>query len=178
MISEICQRPLRSLLIVEDNPLIRADLERVARESTFFDSIEVAENGHHALLRLREGLAMTPPALPTVVLTDVYMPDLNGIELALELQRNPSWRSICRVVISGQDEPDQRNAACFAGCEAFFKKPPAGRSLAPLMSDLTAAADKHLANLGAFAEADETAVPRAWGFLRWGEAAGPLAIAV
>ncbi|HUR58071.1 MAG TPA: response regulator, partial [Opitutaceae bacterium] len=129
------------LLIVDDNARTRALLEAAARSSALFAQVTSAKDGQDALELLQRVAQGDPAALPDVVVTDLYMPDFSGAELVGALRGDPVLAGIRRVVISEWDGPAERNACHRAGCHAFFKKPPAGESLQPIIRALAAGCD-------------------------------------
>jgi len=109
------------VLLVEDNALVAtmyaSALRRLsAREGIAGLQVETSSNGDQALLRLR--------SLPVVdlVITDVYMPVMNGLELLERIRRDPALRELPVVVISsGTSDEDARAAEL--GAQFFLRKP-------------------------------------------------------
>ena len=80
------------MLIVEDDRDIRQAMEELLQEQGY-DCV-FAENGLEAL----ETLSLRTPSL---VLIDLLMPVMNGVELIGRLQRDPRWSSLPVVVMTG-----------------------------------------------------------------------------
>lgn len=103
------------IVYVEDNPanfvLVRKILE-VHGEHV----VEQAASGEEGLERI-EG---DPPAL---VLLDLDLPGMSGLELARRLKADARLRSIPIVAISASVMKDERNQARQAGCAGFLEKP-------------------------------------------------------
>ena len=59
---------------------------------------------------------------PDVVVTDVDMPVMDGLDLCRELRANATTRDVVVVVVTG-DASDQTEAALDAGCDAILAKP-------------------------------------------------------
>ena len=86
------------VLILEDNPVARAFLARVVRES-FSDVTGVAEAGDLESARRWLGLAGTPPPGATgepfkLILVDLELPDGTGLELLSELGQHPATKIV------------------------------------------------------------------------------------
>ncbi len=103
--------PLR-VLVVDDEATIREALERALRLEGFI--VDLAEGGTLAL----ERLAAEPP---DVVVLDVVMPDLDGIEVTRRLRGAGSRVPIC--ILSARDEVADRVAGLRAGADDYLVKP-------------------------------------------------------
>ncbi len=136
-------KPTKRLLIVDDNAGIRAAFEAEAWDSGLFSEITTAEDGAGAIERLRVQAEADAAELPDVILIDLYMPDMNGVELVCALRRNPALCAMRRIVVSGRDGPEERHASHLAGCHEFMKKPGHGESLAPFMRALAGPGAQH-----------------------------------
>jgi len=93
-----------SVLIVEDDPPTRQLMRRLLEREGW--SVREAENG-------RVGLERVAEAAPALILLDLMMPEMDGFELAAELQRRESWREIPVVVVTAKEitADDQRRLA-------------------------------------------------------------------
>jgi len=86
--------PGGAVLVVEDDVAVRASF-RSGLEREGWTVVE-AENGRRAL----ESLATVTPAL---ILLDLMMPEMDGIEFITALRREPKWRQIPVVVVTAKD---------------------------------------------------------------------------
>ncbi len=100
------------VLVVDDETAIREALERALRLEGFV--VDLAEGGTVAL----ERLAAEPP---DVVVLDVVMPDLDGIEVTRRLRGAGSRVPIC--ILSARDEVADRVAGLRAGADDYLVKP-------------------------------------------------------
>ena len=100
------------VLVVDDETAIREALERALRLEGFV--VDLAEGGTAAL----ERLAAEPP---DVVVLDVVMPDLDGIEVTRRLRGAGSRVPIC--ILSARDEVADRVAGLRAGADDYLVKP-------------------------------------------------------
>jgi CheY-like chemotaxis protein len=116
-----------TLLIVDDDPRIRELTELAAHREGCFAVVLTAEHGANALERLQAGA--TP--VPDVVLTDLSMPLLDGLDFVRTLRADPRWEGLPIVMFSSSNQPNDREQAIAAGCTAFYEKP---ASLAGLQS--------------------------------------------
>jgi PAS domain S-box-containing protein len=120
-------RPLR-VLYAEDNE-VNAELVRQIVRLRRAVSLRVAMNGNLAL-----DMARIDP--PDLMLVDMNLGDMTGIELARELQRDRSTRDIRLVALSADALPEQIRAALGAGFESYLTKP-------IVFEELLAMLDKH-----------------------------------
>ena len=99
------------VLVVDDEPQILTalsrGLQRVGHE------VIVARNGE-------DGLAAAAAARPDLVLLDLKLPDLDGIEVVRRLR---TWTTVPIVLLSGQGSERARVAALDAGADDFVDKP-------------------------------------------------------
>jgi CheY-like chemotaxis protein len=86
---------METILIVEDNPRMQETLSTVLRLKGF--QTLTAYNGLEALdvLRLRS---------PDLMLLDLMMPVMSGLELLKVLRETPQWRGLPVVVLSARDD--------------------------------------------------------------------------
>jgi DNA-binding NarL/FixJ family response regulator len=99
----------RTVLIVDDHPSFRASA-RMLLESEGFDVIGEAENGLAAIDAVHE-------LAPDLVLLDVQLPDIDGIEVAARLTRNGSAPAI--ILTSSRDLAD---LGTLGGARGFIPK--------------------------------------------------------
>jgi two-component system chemotaxis response regulator CheY len=106
------------ILVVEDSSSMRAYLTTVIEggtESFELDIVEAA-SGFEALKTL-------PHHKFDAILTDINMPDINGLELVSFLKNHPVYRSIPIMVISTESTEEDRCRAAALGAEEYLVKP-------------------------------------------------------
>jgi DNA-binding response OmpR family regulator len=103
-----------SVLIVDDNADTREMYDLALAKSGF--RVLQAENG-------TDGLAVAAEALPDVIVTDLAMPRLDGVELLTRVQADPRTERIPVIILSGWTDPDTSRCALDAGAVAFILKP-------------------------------------------------------
>lgn len=103
----------RSILIIDDNEQVRAFLRKVLEEAGYM--VTEAPNGHEGLRQFQQ----TPTSL---VITDLLMPDMDGLEVTMALHReSPTVRII--VLTGGSGESDFLDVAKLLGAHRTMKKP-------------------------------------------------------
>ncbi len=112
-----------SILVVEDDPV---ELELTLASLSKYPQLIVnsASDGVDAINQLRT-VATSTGLLPTpdVILMDVQMPRLNGIETVRLLRAMPHTSNIPIVMFSNSDDPKDVEAAYLAGANAYLRKP-------------------------------------------------------
>jgi len=108
------QGPTRKVLVVDDVAENRALLV-TALERLGFDVIE-ASGG-------REGLALAQSKRPDLVLMDIVMPDLSGLEAITQLRAMPAFGSVPIIAISASVTSDVETKTLEVGADAFLSKP-------------------------------------------------------
>ena len=106
--------PSKKILVVDDEEFIRRLMENGLTENGF--DVMTAVNGFEAILAIEEGR-------PDLVITDIMMPRLTGIEFLKALKNNPSTRDIPVILISALDEADMVQQGLDMGAVDFITKP-------------------------------------------------------
>ena len=127
------------ILLVDDEEEVRTSIIRkIDWEKTGFTVIGDAENGRDALEKI-ELLE------PDVVLTDIRMPYMDGLELAAELHR--SRPSIRLVIFSGYDDFEYAKQAIRLDITEYILKPVNARELTEILEKLRASLDEEIERL-------------------------------
>ena len=103
--------PLPRILVVDDEPAIRRFLHTALAENEFH--LITAENGHAAL-------AAAVTAKPDVILLDLGLPDLDGVEV---INRIRQWSQVPIIVLSVRDREADKVRALDAGADDYLTKP-------------------------------------------------------
>ena len=108
----------RLILIVDDSPT-DIELTTIALEAVGLEiSICSVKDGESALAVLRSGRC-----LPSLVLLDLKMPGMGGIEVLHEIRSDDRVRKIPVVVVTSSAIESDRTAAITAGASGFIQKP-------------------------------------------------------
>jgi two-component system response regulator ResD len=115
----------RVVLIVDDDDMIRR-LVRTVLEADEFEVVE-ARDGESALQLATE-------AHPAVVVLDIMMPGLDGVEVCRRLDH----QQVKVIVLTARDEPDLEKDCRQAGANAFVTKPFSSVQLLDVVAELIA----------------------------------------
>lgn len=111
----------RPILLVEDNPMdVDLTLRAFARRK-LSNPVHVARDGEEALAWIPRWEAGEP--LPVVILLDLKMPKVNGLEVLRTLKAHPLCRSIPVVVLTTSREDGDIRAAYGLGVNSYIVKP-------------------------------------------------------
>jgi CheY-like chemotaxis protein len=103
------------VLIGEDEPDNQVILQTVV-ESLVGVRAEVAGDGLSVL-------ASVERERPRIILLDLMMPGLDGLQVTRQLKGDPATADIPIIAVSAMARPDDREAALAAGCNDFLRKP-------------------------------------------------------
>ncbi len=116
---------LRTILLAEDSPHDAEMAIDALRESHLANPIVHVEDGVEALdYLLRRGrFADRPEEDPAVLLLDIKMPRLDGLEVLNELRRNDRFKSLPIVILSSSREESDLARSWDLGVNAYVVKP-------------------------------------------------------
>lgn len=103
---------LRKVLVVDDDPVVGKSFDRVLTAKGY--SVITAHDAAEALERMREGEV-------DLMVTDIRMPGMDGLELAETVKARRPWMPVLIVTGFGNDADEARAKA--AGVTAFLHKP-------------------------------------------------------
>lgn len=117
------ESPRSSILLVEDNPMdmdlaLRAFNSKRKRTSS---TIHVARDGEEALAWMPRWDAGEP--LPAVILLDLNLPRVNGLEVLEHLKAHPRFRRIPVVILTSSREDSDLKCAYDLGVSSYIEKP-------------------------------------------------------
>ena len=120
---------MKRILIVEDSPTMRALLNSALEGLEIPVKITEAASGFEALRCL--------PREPfDLIVTDINMPDINGLELVSFAKNNNAYRSIPLVIVSTEGAERDRERGLELGADAYLVKPFEPESLREVVVDL------------------------------------------
>jgi two-component system, chemotaxis family, chemotaxis protein CheY len=105
------------ILVVDDSAAIRKILQRVLRQTGMaIRAIHEAGDGQEALAVLADHPAH-------LVLTDINMPKMDGLQLLASLKASPQWRGIPVVMITTEGGETKVAEAVKLGAAGYVRKP-------------------------------------------------------
>ena len=116
---------IRTILLAEDNPKdVELTMEALA-EHNLANHVVAVKDGVEAMeyLECRAKFADRKPENPAVILLDIKMPRMDGIEVLRAVRQNDSFKTIPVVMLtSSKEEPDLKK--CYdLGANAYVVKP-------------------------------------------------------
>jgi two-component system chemotaxis response regulator CheY len=106
---------MKNVLVVEDSKAIRSMMRVSLEEAGDFFAVE-AGNGFEAL-----------KALPTrsfnLIITDINMPDINGLELISFVRSNPAYKDIPLIIVSTEKSDEDKKRGLALGASSYLVKP-------------------------------------------------------
>ncbi len=126
------------ILLVEDDEVDVMNVRRAFKKSNIVHPIYIAGNGLEALAILR-GKAKIEPAMPQtrrLILLDLNMPRMNGIEFLRELRVDEDLRSIPVIVLTTSNEDRDKVEAYNLNVAGYILKPVTFSNFVDVMSTL------------------------------------------
>lgn len=116
----------RSILLVEDNPQDEMLILRALKKINLANEVDVVRDGQQAVDYLfgeGEFAARAGTQLPAVVLLDIGLPRLSGLEVLARLRADPRTRLLPVVILTSSDEDKDRLKCYERGANSFVRKP-------------------------------------------------------
>src|SRR3569832_1827065 len=105
---------LLTILLVEDDEVDIMNVKRAFKKNNILNPLHIAHNGLDALAMLRgnaeQGIEKITPT-PKVILLDLNMPRMGGLEFLKELRSDPALKSISVYVMTTSDEESDKFTA-------------------------------------------------------------------
>lgn len=109
-----------NILMVEDDKLDIIDIQRALDKMNILHKTSVAKNGEEAMQHLAQ---LEGNERPDVVLLDINMPKMNGIEFLTAIRSNPQWKDLKVFILTTSDDRVDRDAAKKLGVSGYIVKP-------------------------------------------------------
>lgn len=112
-----------NILMIEDDSLDVRDAQRTLDKMNVLYKMHVARNGEEALEYLRQGATHPSYVRPDIVLLDLNMPKMNGVEFLSVMRANDQWKDLKVFVITTSDEKEDRQKVKGLGVSGYIVKP-------------------------------------------------------
>lgn len=104
----------RKILIVDDDPQVYRIVSRLLDESVY--EVYAASHG-------KEALDKVPQIKPDMLLLDLMMPEMSGMEVCEKIKNNPDTKDIFVFILSAKDGQVDRRKCFSAGADDYISKP-------------------------------------------------------
>lgn len=107
---------MKNVLVVDDSLTTRSLIKAVIEDlGDDFDAHE-AETGF-------EALKLLPSEHFDLIITDINMPDINGLELINFVKKNEAYQNIPMIIVSTERSEEDRQRGMALGADAYVTKP-------------------------------------------------------
>ena len=114
-----------TILVVEDDPITQVLIEDAIDNANLASSVQIVGSGIEAMRYLKGQDAYGDQeryTLPVLIITDVNMPEMTGLELLSWLKQQHELKHLPVVVMSNSDDKDQILRAMNLGASSYFVK--------------------------------------------------------
>ena len=109
------------ILLVEDDNLDTMDIRRTLDKMNIQYNLQWAKNGEEALAQL--SAIDDADQLPDVVLIDINMPKMNGLEFLEAIRTSEKWKHLKCFILTTSEERIDKEAARQLGVSGYITKP-------------------------------------------------------
>ena len=107
---------MKHVLLVEDNPLNQVLVEDIFRHNNLPGELVCVGSAE-------EALRILPSLVPLVVLMDLMLPGMSGVEATKLIKGDPATKGVRVWAITARNAPSDIDEALAAGCDGYFTKP-------------------------------------------------------
>lgn len=113
-----------NILLIEDDRVDIMTVQRALKKNMISNPLHIARTGLEALNMLRgeAGFEKISPA-PALILLDLNLPKMNGIEFLHELRSDPELKDLHIIVLTSSNEPKDRAAVFEYDVDDYVVKP-------------------------------------------------------
>ncbi len=105
---------MKKILIVDDHLEVRELIEVTLRSDDY--QLVQAENG-------REAVAIAKTMKPDLIIMDIMMPEMDGIEATRRIKGDPETKACTVIILTAKNKESDRQAGLDAGASTYFAKP-------------------------------------------------------
>jgi CheY-like chemotaxis protein len=116
----------KRILVVDDDELVRLALEELLKPEGY--EIHTASSGREALDRIAENIY-------DLLMLDIIMPEMDGIELCRKIREREDYNEVPIVFLTAKSREEDRALGLEAGANLFLSKPISPEKLLTLISE-------------------------------------------
>jgi CheY-like chemotaxis protein len=109
------------IMLVEDNPDDVALTQKILRYNRLDRDLVIAASGKDAVDALEHRGKEARP--PDIILLDINLPDISGIDLLTKIKKDPRWKGIPVVMLTGSNIGDDIQRSYDLGAKTYLVKP-------------------------------------------------------
>ena len=116
----------KTIMLVEDNANDEELTLRALRKANIANEVAIARDGQEAidfLFGTGKYAGREPPAMPAVVLLDLKLPKLDGIDVLQRIRADPRTKLIPVVVLTSSSEDEDMVRSYQSGANSYVRKP-------------------------------------------------------
>jgi two-component system chemotaxis response regulator CheY len=119
---------MKTIMLVDDSATMLMSMEALLKKALF--ATQTAANAESALSLLKAG------AKPNLIITDLNMGAMNGIDLIREARKIPALRFVPILMLTTESQAAKRQEAKAAGASGWLVKPVDGPALLQVLGQL------------------------------------------
>jgi CheY-like chemotaxis protein len=114
---------IRPILLVEDNPMDLDLTFQALKEHSVANPIVSCMDGEEALGYIERHQMSTDPQVPILVLLDLRLPKIDGLEVLRHARSHPVWQQVPVIVLTTSRQNEDIEAAYKLGVNSYIVKP-------------------------------------------------------
>jgi CheY-like chemotaxis protein len=115
--------PLRPILVVEDNDMDLDFCLQAFAEHAVANPVLICRDGEEALQFIDAHPTPEDPRLPLLVLLDLRLPKVDGVDVLRHARQHPVWKQVPFVILTTSSEHSDIGAAYQLGVNSYIVKP-------------------------------------------------------
>lgn len=112
-----------NMLLVEDDNLDVIDVKRTFDKMGILYKMKIARNGEEAIALLEDDNTEPFHGRPDVLIVDLNMPRMNGLEFIQLIRRREEWKDLKVFMLTTSEESEDKRAARALGISGYIIKP-------------------------------------------------------
>lgn len=116
----------KTILLVEDNPDDELLTKRAIKKNHIANKLDVVRDGEEALdylFRKGEYEKLKTEELPQLILLDINLPKISGLDVLMEIRKNESTKLLPVVILTSSKEDCDISSGYSLGANSYIRKP-------------------------------------------------------